>query len=304
VVDRAARALRFGDGVTGRIPVPHGQLHPQIEVSYRGGGGVDGNVARGKTWEAALGATVISALNPVAASGGADPETLEAATLRIAGNLQRNRRAVTKADYEELARTTPGVAIARALAVVGLHPLHPCVKTMSAVTVFVVAFAPRPAPLDWMWPDPTLVAAPQIDPGALVAVQHHLDQARLVTSRLFVRPAPFAAVSLRVRVTARPVDPGALGQRLGAHLSRYLDPLAGGGTGGGLPFGEPVRPSALVRIAQDKLMGEADVEDVSVSAAGGPYENCRDVAIGPYALAYLRQLEVVYRALPATGGLS
>jgi predicted phage baseplate assembly protein len=273
-------------------------------VTYRAGGGLAGNIAPLKTWDATYASVSIQAQNVAAASGGAEPETIDEASLRIAGELKQNRRAVTALDHEELARTTPGVAIARARAVVGLHPPHPCAKTPGAVTVFIVPYAPRPDALEWTWPDPTFVAAPRVDPGALAEVQRHLDAARLVTSQIFVRPITYRAVSLRVEVGATPADVSALEQRLGARLSRYLDPLEGGEAGAGLPFGEPVRPSALVKIAQDALMGEADVEQVSVgldeSAAS---ESCRDVAIGPYELAYLRRLTIIYRAAAFAGGL-
>ena len=304
VVDRERGTLRFGDGVNGRIPIPHDADAPEIAVTYRAGAGVGGNLAPRKRWFASHAGATIEAQNPVAAVGGAEAETLEEATARIAGGLKRQQRAITAADHEELAKTTPGVAVARALAVVGLHPLFPCDKTPGAVTVFVVAFAPRPDSFGWTWPDPTLVAAPAIDPGALAGVQARLEGARLVASQVFARPVQYRPVSLRVDVSASPADADAIKARLGAALSRYLDPLAGGESGTGLPFGEPVRPSALLRVAQDTLLGEGVVEQVSVGLDDQPpAENCRDLAIGPYQLAYLRALSVFYRAQASAGGL-
>ena len=192
----------------------------------------------------------------------------------------------------------------RSLAVVGLHPLFACVKTPGAVTVVLVPYAPRPATFGWTWPDPSLVAAPAIDPGALAEVQAHLDGARLVASQVFARAVEYRAVSVRVDVAASPADADTVEERLGARLSRFLDPLEGGDAGAGLPFGEPVRPSALLRVAQGALVGEGVVEQIAVGLDGAaPSETCRDVAIGPYQLPYLHRLSVVYRTEASSGGL-
>lgn len=304
VVDREAGTIRFGNGITGRIPVPHDADAPEIEITYRGGGGRDGNLAPRKRWHATHGAVFIEAQNPVAADGGEEAETLEEATSRIAGALKQQQRAITASDHEDLAITTPGVVIARALAVVGLHPLFPCDKTPGAVTVFVVPYAPRPDSFGWTWPDPSLVAAPAIDPGGLAEVQAHLEGARLVASQVFARPVEYRAVSLRVDVAASPADSDRVQERLGAALSRYLDPLEGGDSGTGRPFGEPVRPSALLRVAQDALLGEGVVEQVAAGLDDdAAAENCRDLAIGPYQLPYLRRLSVVYQSQASRGGL-
>jgi len=266
--------------------------------------GVAGILAPRKSWSATHGSGAVEAQNPVAAIGGAEAETLAEATLRIGGALRRQPRAVTPHDHEELARTTPGVAIARALAVVGRHPLFPCDKMPGAVTVFVVPFAPRPDSFAWTWPDPARVAAPAIDPGALAEVQARLDGARLVASEIFARPVEYRAVSVRVDVSANPADADAVQERLGAALSRYLDPLVGGDLRTGLPFGEPVRPSALLRVAQSALTGEGVVEQVAVGLDdNAPVENCRDLAIGEYQLSYLRRLAVVFRKETSSGGL-
>jgi baseplate J-like protein len=304
VVDREGRTLHFGDGVAGRIPVPHDTRAPEIRVVYRAGGGLVGNVGPSKRWVAKRGGMAIEASNSVPATGGADPETLADASVRIAAQLKRRERAVTRLDYEELALLTPDVAVARALAVIGLHPLHPCMKTPAAVTVFVVPSAPRPDAHAWMWPDGSLVAAPLIDPGALAAVMAHIEKARLLGSQVFIRPAAYRAVSLHVEVAASPADAVELESRLSARLSRYLDPLQGGDAGGGLPFGEPVRPSALLRIAQHALTGDAIVDRVVVGLDDeAPAESCRDLEVGPYELVYLRRLTVAYHNEPSAGGL-
>ncbi len=71
-------------------------------------------------------------------------------------------------------------------------------------------------------------------------------------------------------------------------LRRYLDPLIGGEDGTGWPFGEPLRPSALLRSAQRALGNLADVAGVAIGIDGAdPAEDCRDVPLRPGELPVL-----------------
>lgn len=112
-VDSSDRAtVRFGDGVTGKIPTG------TISVVYRTGGGVAGNVVAGAlsvaegTFVDVGGLTVqVSVTNPAAASGGANRESLEVARLRIPQSLRTaGGRSITREDYELNALAVPGVA--------------------------------------------------------------------------------------------------------------------------------------------------------------------------------------------------
>lgn len=303
-VDRAAAALRFGDGLTGRIPVPRDPAAPEVEVRYRGGGGPDGNLGAGRDWEPEPAGLTLAASNPVPAAGGEEAETVAAAAGRLAAGLVGGERAVLAADYEELARTTPGVAIARAHAAIGHHPLHPCALVPGAVTVFVVPWAPRPGAQEWNDLTADLVRGPVTDPGALAAVAARLEERRLAGMEVFVRTARYRRVALAVTIAADPIDAAGLEARVSGSLARYLDPLAGGG-GEGWPFGDPVRPSALVRRAQQAVGREGEVLAVAIGLDGQePGEDCRDVAIGPFELVYLERIRVRWeRSAAAAGGL-
>ena len=105
-------------------------------MSYQIGGGRAGNLAAGRPWEESDGDW--SAINVVAASGGMDPETLAEAAKRADLEWHTPTRSLTVADCETLALQTPGVAIGRAQAVVGLHPDFPCTPVDGAVTIFLV----------------------------------------------------------------------------------------------------------------------------------------------------------------------
>src|SRR6202042_1054932 len=62
VVDRAESQIRFGDGLTGRLPVTSGKDASDITVTYQAGGGTAGNAGEYSSWEAVP-----------ASDGGVDP---------------------------------------------------------------------------------------------------------------------------------------------------------------------------------------------------------------------------------------
>lgn len=280
VVDREAGLLRFGDGLNGRIPrLQGGGLN--LTVTYDVGGGAPGNLGAGLAWvHESTGRTMH---NVAPAEGGTEPETLAAARQRAGEELRRVTRAVAQSDYETLAVTTPGVALARAHAAVGYHTLHPCTPVPGMVTVFVVPDAPREEPSELC--EDAFVATPRPDPGALTAARARMDAARLVTHEVCVRGPIYRRASLRVDVQADPSDASALRRRVAEGLQRFLDPLLGGPDGGGWPFGEPLRPSALLRETQRTLGYDGDVDEVAIGLDGEPpSESCHDVEIGPHAL--------------------
>lgn len=125
------------------------------------------------------------------------------------------------------------------------------------------------------------VAAPRPDPGVVCAVAARLAAARLLTCEVFVRAAVYRAVAVRVDLSGGPADRVRVSAVVESALRRYLDPLAGGDDQTGWPFGEPLRPSALLRCAQRALGDLADVAGVAIGLDGADaVENCRDVPPG------------------------
>ncbi|MEU6549151.1 baseplate J/gp47 family protein [Streptomyces sp. NPDC046915] len=286
VLDRTEGAVVFGDGLTGRIPGPD----PDVTVDYVVGGGRDGNGGLTANWlpapdtPAALGA--VTAANLVRAEGGEDPETVTAARERAAAALGEVTRAVTADDFVTLARTTPGVAVARAYASLGEHPGFACTPVPGAVCVHIVPSAPR---TDLARED--FVAAPRPDPGTLSAVAARLDQARLLTAEVFVRGPRYRDVALRVDLSGGPADRARVSAVVTTALRRFLDPLVGGEAREGWPFGEALRPSALLRAAQTALGDLADVAGVAIGLDGAdPDEDCQDVELRAGELPVLRSV--------------
>ncbi|MEV4052793.1 baseplate J/gp47 family protein [Amycolatopsis sp. NPDC049688] len=277
VVSRADGACVFGDGLTGRIPRPAGE----VRVEYSVGGGRAGNGGVTANW---VGEGGLTAANPVQAEEGADPETVAEARERAAGALGEVTRAVTADDFVTVARTTPGVAVARAYAALGAHPGYPCSRVPGAVTVHIVPAVPEE------------VVAPQPDPAMVCAVAARLGRARLLTTEVFVRGPRYRDVGVRVDLSGRPADRARVSGVVTSALRRHL---GAGADGAGWPFGGALRPSALVRAAQAALGDLADVTGVAIGLDGAePVEDCREVPLRAGELPVLRAVRT--RVVPVT----
>lgn len=104
----------FGDGVRG-ARLPRGINN--VRAEYRQGLGAQGNVSDGKLTQLLsrpLGVKSVS--NPLAASGGADPEGADTARASIPLVARTLGRAVSVLDYEDFARAFSGIAKAEARA--------------------------------------------------------------------------------------------------------------------------------------------------------------------------------------------
>jgi predicted phage baseplate assembly protein len=112
VDEEGATYVQFGDGEHG-ARLPSGSSN--VRARYRKGLGAAGNVAAGalaQLMDRPLGVKGVA--NPVAASGGVDPEEEESARASIPLAVRTLDRAVSVLDYEDFARAFAGVAKAHA----------------------------------------------------------------------------------------------------------------------------------------------------------------------------------------------
>jgi uncharacterized phage protein gp47/JayE len=101
----------FGDGVSGRIP----PANSEILVTYRIGGGAQGNVTVGSLSSIVTNFTPgLTVTNASAASGGVDAESTDSIRLNAPASIRAIQRAVSLRDYADLALQVPGVAKATA----------------------------------------------------------------------------------------------------------------------------------------------------------------------------------------------
>jgi hypothetical protein len=98
--------LRFGDNVNGLAP----ETSTQFTASYRIGNGTAGNLGAESLSHLSTNDTRIqSCRNPIAASGGIDPETNDQIRRRAPQAFLTQERAVTMADYASMTESNPQV---------------------------------------------------------------------------------------------------------------------------------------------------------------------------------------------------
>lgn len=165
--------LVFGDATYGRIP-PAGAI---VRATYLIGGGAAGNVGADTITVAKSGVNVpVTVTNPLAASGGADRESIEHAR-RLAPYVFRSlQRAVTATDYAALAENVPGVASS-------------------------IAVAP-----DWNHVDVYIVATGGLEPTDRLRgdVLNYLQKRAMVTTLVSVRQPVFVRIDLGIEVGVEP----------------------------------------------------------------------------------------------------
>ncbi|MFI9563917.1 putative baseplate assembly protein [Streptomyces rishiriensis] len=262
-LDAATGEIAFGPSVRepdGRLR-QYGAVAPKGSVirarRYRTGGGRAGNVARGAVQVLRTSVPYVSeVVNREAARGGVDGETVEEAKLRAPITLRAQERAVTLRDYEELARRA-APETARITCLEGEPDEH----GSYAVRVLVVPQAV---------PDPGgRLRFEQLVPGdsLLDRITRHLDERRLIGTRLAVGPPFYQGVTVVATVHAfRGVDTDRVRRQAHDALYRHLDPLTGGADGKGWPFGRPVQSGEVFAVLQ-RVPGVELVDQVTLHAA-------------------------------------
>ncbi len=264
-VDRAAGLFEMGGGDQGRV-VPLGR--DNVRASYRAGGGAPGNVPAGSiTALRTTLPTVDSTANPVPAAGGADTEPLARALERGPLALRHRGRAVTRSDFEVLAReASPAVARARCLG----HFDETGKETPGRVTVVIV-------------PE-SLEARPFPTPALRQRVERFLAGNAANTAGVRVVGPDY----VEVRVTAElvPLEPGLAPQveaEAFRRLAELLHPLTGGHEGLGWEFGRRPALSDFFPLFE-ALPGVDHVASLaaalqSVDSAGKPFGEVTEITL-------------------------
>ncbi|MFI8948071.1 putative baseplate assembly protein [Streptomyces sp. NPDC053750] len=262
-LDAATGEIAFGPAV--REPDgtlrQYGAVPPKGAVirarRYRTGGGKAGNVARGAVQVLRTSIPYVSeVVNREAARGGVDGETVEEAKLRAPITLRAQERAVTLRDYEELARRA-APETARITCLEGKENEYGA----HAVRVLVVPQAV---------PDPGgRLRFEQLVPGdaLLERITRHLDERRLIGTRLAVGPPYYQGVTVVATLHAfRGTDADRVRRQAHDALYRHLDPLTGGTDGKGWPFGRPVQAGEIFAVLQ-RVPGVELVDEVVLHPA-------------------------------------
>ncbi len=196
-------------------------------------------------------------------------QTLDGVDSELVFQRAAPQRATTLLDYERLALDVPGAPVARARAWSGLDAYLPCVKAPGTVVVTVIPWLPADRP--------------QPSPQLLAAVKRYLDRRRLVGTRLLTTGPSYLEVSVRATIATRT---GSRAERViedvGLALDQFLNPLLGGPTGNGWPFGRDVYRSEILEVI-DKTPGVDHVEDLEL-IGGSSEPQCGNLCVGPLML--------------------
>lgn len=256
-LDSEAGAIRFGDGVRGRVP---GQGRRVRVAQMRAGGGLVGNLPPGTLVDIS-GTTLdgtpspkLKVLQPLATEGGSDAETLEEAERRIPALFRHSNRAVTAEDYQQLAAETPGVRLGRVEVLPRFKPQQRRPNVPGVVTVMVLPYKEGLNPPN-----------PRPDRPILESVHAYLDSRRPLSTELYVIGCEYIPVGIGTAITIR----NGYGREevlsnVRDALRKFLWPLPPGGVEGkGWPLGGTVRDRELeVIIAQ--VAGVSSVTGVNL----------------------------------------
>ncbi len=230
-IERDTGRLVFGDNEQGMIP-PAGQDNV-LALQYTFGGGTAGNVSAGAITQLLSGVTAQGVSNPVPGEGGSAGESIGDVLTRGPRIMRHRYRAVSREDYEDLAReASPGIAAARAF-----PARQPNGRSAPGwVTVVIV-----PQSND---------ARPQPSFELCRLVQNYLgERAPASIAGLAVIGPNYLAVGVDVSFAPTSLEaaaPAIAGIR--AALAAFLQPLTGGPGGMGWPFGRGVYVSDLASV--------------------------------------------------------
>lgn len=237
-IHHASGTIRFGDGQRGAIP-PVGERN--VVATYRTGGGSDGNVAAGSITELRTPVPLVDAVtNVVPGDGGADVESLERVATRASGRIRNRGRAVSAADFEQVAREA-----SRQLARVTCEPGMDVTGEGRPgwVTLLIVPHEQRDRPTASLeLRERVKHAVADRAPATLVAG----DRQRIV-----VRGPDYVTVSVETTVETRGVESiTKLKRTIEGTLNDYFHPLTGGRDGEGWAFGTAPRLSQLAPLVE------------------------------------------------------
>jgi predicted phage baseplate assembly protein len=265
--------IAFGDGREGRVLASDVTL----SATWRVGGGLIGNIPacsldtlltdgvnlQVPNWNAIL--PTLQVVQPIAAIGGADGESLDTAKARGYRIVTEDRCAATLADLERVALQTPGVPLALAYAVVEHHPQLGCLPIAGCVTIVIV---PRCVNAN-RDPTPAMCAAVEafVTPRRPVALEVHVTGPRYTTVSVAAKlalagNANFASVLANARTA----------------LKQFLDPLNGGPNKTGWPVGRTVYRSEILALL-DAIPQVSYVAELTLSSDGDAPAFCGDIPV-------------------------
>jgi hypothetical protein len=232
IVDGVEGVLTFGNGIRGKM-LPVGNYNLTIEV-YHTVPGDAGNVRAGAVALAEGFNDLVTVQNLLPATGGRNAESIEEIIRRAPSVLTSRDRAVTRLDFEIIAKEASG-EVARAA----------CDGSIAGDGEIGVIVLPQRREGERI-PDAFLSA------GLKDHVQRYLAKRSLVNVNPKVRLATFKEVDVSVTLRLRPnANIMVVRERARQWVETFLDPYLGGLDGQGWPFGGTLYAQDFGRMVTD-----------------------------------------------------
>ncbi|MBP0003244.1 MAG: putative baseplate assembly protein [Cyanobacteria bacterium SBC] len=229
VLDYLTGIVRFGDGLSGAIPP---QRRNNVRLSYRTGGGEIGNRPAETIVQLKSAIPYIdSAIDYEPSGGGADRETLDRVRERGPKFLRHRDRAVTGADFEDLAReASPDVARSKAITATDKD-------TAGRIGLILVPRSNDPQPI------PTL--------DLIDRVEEYLNRRRTPGIDLWIAGPDWVKVTVTADIVPVSLEASiSLDVKVTESIEHFLHPLTGGFDGRGWQFGRKPHKSDLYRAIE------------------------------------------------------
>jgi predicted phage baseplate assembly protein len=269
--------ILFGDNERSAIPQNLGMYNISI-ISCQTGGTEKGNI---KTNEINTLSTKIESLSDIhvlkstPAEGGTNKESIQEAKQRARRELKSIYKAVTCEDYEELAKMTPGLRVAKVKAIPLFEPGlkgYPASHVKAKVCIVAVPYSTVEKPLP--------------SKPFLENMRRHLDKFRLITTEVEVVPPEYVRITVSaVVVVEQHINLNS--QKIKDALQEMLSPVGSGEESEGWDFGRTVYKGDIYgRIKQ--ISGVEYVRDLNIQFEGRAAEidSGGDVRLYPHAIVY------------------
>ena len=230
-VDPVEGILRFGNGIRGSM-LPVGSNNILVDI-YRTIPGAKGNVAPGAISVCDFNG-ILDVVNLLPATGGRDAETVDEIVRRAPSLLTTRDRAVTKNDFEVIAKESSS-EIARAA----------CMGLMDTDGDVEVVILPNRR-------EDEVIPNNFLSGGLRDHVSAYLKRRCLINVNPIVRLAEFMPIDISITLRLRPnSDIIAIREQAQKWVQNFLDPYTGGLDGDGWPFGGTLYGQDLARMVVD-----------------------------------------------------
>ncbi len=257
-VDYNNSKVLFGNGINGSIP----EADAEIQITYKCSDGAKGNIRALSINKNDKG---LQATNYFPARLGMDAETIQAAIIRAKKDMLIPYMAVTSKDYENVAKMTPGLRVARAKAIPD--------NSLNNVRIIIVpySFADTPTPSE----------------GFKKTVCVHIDRHRTITTSIKIEDPDYVKVSVTAKITlVDRYNSDNVKKRCQESLKQFLSPIKRKEGDNEWEFGRPVYKSD-VYVVLEGVEGVDGVIQLSLAFdKGGSYDSEGNIAINKNALVY------------------